>query len=58
MHRYEVRYEYSTLNDADKCGPKVQYLLVSVYPNVPLKGYLLIKEPFDIIHNLPSIGLI
>lgn len=35
MYGYEVRY--STLNDADKCGPKVWYLCVSVYPNVPLK---------------------
>ena len=56
MRGYEVRY--NTLHYPDKCGPKVQYLGVSVYPNVPLKEYLLMKETFDIIHNLPSIDLI
>ena len=46
------------MNDADKCGPKVRYLCVSVYPNVPPKGYLLIKDTFYTIRNLPSIDLI
>jgi hypothetical protein len=36
MHGYEVRY--GTVNDTDKCVPKVRYLYVSVYPNVPPKG--------------------
>jgi hypothetical protein len=50
MHGYGVRY--STVNDADKCGPKVRYLCVSVDHNVPL------KETFDIFQNLTSIDLI